>query len=108
MKEIRCGFLTYHPTLAGTADIVRYKGQWMPEALATGGKDKRFSDAELAAEFEAARCDAMVARANGTGTYWTPLGDTWSNNIHDAQDRAMTLLRFATEPHHDEQILENT
>lgn len=62
---------------------------------------KRFTDAELAAEFEAARCDAMMAR--GSGTFWAPLGETWPNDLASASERCSTLLRIATADHYDEQ-----
>ena len=65
-------------------------------------KEKRFTDAELCAEFEASRCDAMVAELEPTGTYWVPLGETWADDLNSAHYRTMTLLRFATLPHFDE------
>lgn len=68
MREVQCGFLTYHPRHADMPNLVRYKGQWMPEALATGMIDKRFTDAELAAEmFRAAAWLGANGRAHATG-----------------------------------------
>lgn len=68
-REVQCGFLTYHPTMTGTTDIVRYKNQWTPEALITGGtNDKRFTDAELTAEmYRAAAWLGAIGRAHATG-----------------------------------------
>ena len=100
--EVQCGFLTYHPRHPDMPNVVRYENQWMPESLATGMNYKRFTDAELAAEFEASRCDAMVAKAAHAPTYWAPLGETWENTYDAATERTMTLLRFALNPHFDE------
>ena len=89
MKEIECGFLTFHPTLAGMGDIVRYKGQWTPESLITGGiNSKRFSDAELMAEYWAA-----YGEANATMTA----------NPRLPFSRRHALRRFANNPNHDDQ-----
>ena len=63
--------------------------------------DKRFSDAELAAEYEAARCDYMIQRA--TGSCWAPLFDTWAMDPESIQKRAQTLLRFASRDHYYEE-----
>ena len=62
--------------------------------------NKRFTEAELCAEFEAARCDWMLT--NATGDYWSPLGDGWSHDQQAVMDRTTTLLRFATADHYDE------
>ena len=62
---------------------------------------KRLTDAELAAEFESARCDYLLSR--DTGTYWAPLGETWPNDHASAGRRASTLLRFASSEHYDEE-----
>ena len=61
---------------------------------------KRFTDAELCAEFESARCDWIMADA--TGDYWSPLGDGWSHDQQSVTDRVMTLLRFASAPNYEE------
>lgn len=66
--------------------------------------DKRFSDAELAAEFEAARCDYLLMQH--TGGVWTPLGETWPMNPQDTGHRVGTLHRFATAPHYYESEIE--
>jgi len=62
---------------------------------------KRFTDAELAAEFEAARCDAMLLQH--TEHVWSPLGETWSMEPDNIRSRAQTLLRFASRPHYFEE-----
>ena len=61
---------------------------------------KRLTDAELAAEFEAARCDYLLSQASGH--FWAPLGETWPSDHKSAGRRTTTLLRFATLPHYDE------
>lgn len=63
---------------------------------------KRLTETQLATEYEASRCDAMVAFASGSDSYWAPLGETWPNTRSAANDRTRTLFRFATNPHHDE------
>jgi len=87
--EVQCGFLTYHPPMPHFPTIVRYKGQWMPEALITHGDHKRFTDAELAAEFHRADTECQIAWIDGEHT--------------DAmQARFDTVERFAMAPHFDE------
>lgn len=61
---------------------------------------KRLTEAELCAEYEAARCDAMIQSA--TGQCWQPLGYTWPMDPESIHNRARTLLRFATHPHYFE------
>lgn len=68
---------------------------------ANRAESKHLTDAELAAEFEAARCDAMILRA--TGACWAPLGETWLMSPDAIRGRAQTLLRFATAPHYYEE-----
>lgn len=63
-------------------------------------KRKRLTNAELAAEYESARCDALLLRH--VGYYWAPLNDTWAPDQESVDKRANTLLRFATLPHYDE------
>ena len=62
--------------------------------------EKRLTDAELAAEFEAARCDYLLSEK--TGHFWAPLGETWPSDHESAGRRASTILRFATADHYDE------
>lgn len=75
-----------------------------PDGLMTAGRSgelpagKHLTDAELAAEFEAARCDYLLIQH--TGSVWTPLGETWLMNPQDAGNRVGTLHRFATAPHY--------
>jgi hypothetical protein len=80
------------------AEIMPYREQWQREAALS--QTKHLTDAELAAEFESCRCDYLIQQA--TGSYWTPLGDTWPNDHESVGRRTSTLLRFATLPHYDE------
>lgn len=61
---------------------------------------KRLTEPELCAEYESARCDALVQYA--TGRCWQPLGYTWPMDPESIYDRAQTLLRFASNPHYSE------
>ena len=61
---------------------------------------KRLTEAELCAEFESARCDAMIQ--SQTGRCWQPLGYTWPMDPESIHGRAQTLLRFAISPHYFE------
>ena len=63
-------------------------------------KEKRLTSVELAAEYESARCDAMLM--HHANYYWAPLGDTWSSEPEAIDRRAQTLLRIARAPHYDE------
>lgn len=63
-------------------------------------RDARLKEAELCAEYESARCDAMIQSA--TGRCWAPLFDTWPMDPESIHNRARTLLRFATHPHYFE------
>lgn len=62
---------------------------------------KRLTEPELAAEFEAARCDYLLSQQSGH--FWAPLGETWPSDHESAGRRTSTLLRFATLPHYDEE-----
>lgn len=84
-----------HPS----ADAYRVGASFTPYAIVA--KDKRLTDAELAAEFEAARCDYLLSHP--TGHFWAPLEETWPRDHASAGRRATTLLRFATLPHYDEE-----
>jgi hypothetical protein len=99
--EIECGFLTYHPPMPHFPTIVRYKGQWMPEALVTHGDHKRFSDAELAAEL----WFAVEGRTNNAANIMS--GNNYKNPyaqkaFQRAIDIAKAAHRFAEAPHFDE------
>jgi hypothetical protein len=76
-----------HPT----ADAYRVGASFTPYAIAA--KDKRFTDAELAAEAWAAQCNRRVRNYDPTqdipGVTWE-----WEHNI---------VARFATLPHYDEE-----
>jgi len=63
---------------------------------------KRFTEAELAAEFHEARADYTEASNHPSGTFWTPLGVNEDNTAATALKRATTFLRFASSPHYDE------
>ena len=68
--------------------------------VAIFAKLKRLTHAELAAEYESARCDALLVQA--TGHYWQSIECTWSQDTEPVYERERTLLRFATLPHYDE------
>jgi len=94
--EVECGFLTYHSPMPHFPTIVRYRGQWMPEALITHGGHKRFSDAELASEHWA-YCylwEHQVADDDGYDG---------GARTREYKRRAMAIERFATAPHYDEE-----
>ena len=61
---------------------------------------KRLTEAELCAEYESARCDAMIQSA--TGQCWSSLFDTWPMDPAAIHNRERTLLRFASRPHYFE------
>jgi hypothetical protein len=94
MKPTQHGFLTHYPT---NGPLIHNGNSWIPEAVVTGGNDKRFTDAELAAEWH--RTASMEFAAIGTPSEYKP----------GAQQRAaiqrMALHRFATHPHYD--VVEN-
>lgn len=83
-----------HPS----ADAYYVGGSYVPYAIVA--RDKRLTDAELAAEFEACRCDYMIQHA--TGSYWAPLGETWPHDQKSVGRRTSALMRFAILPHYDE------
>lgn len=64
--------------------------------------EKRLTEPELAAEYESARCDAMLM--SYADYFWAPLGDTWSSDPATIDRRAQTMLRFATLPHYNEEV----
>jgi len=82
-----------HPT----ADAYRVGGFYSPYALVS--REKRFSDAELAAEFHSARADYGEASKHISLTYWTPLGVNEDATAETALKRATTMLRFEHLPH---------
>lgn len=96
--EVECGFLTYHPRHADMPNVVRYKGQWMPEALATGMNDKRFTDAELMAEYHKLNARRYQRHYNELSS-----GDEYPEASWDEHfDIQNTIYRFALAPHFDE------
>ena len=64
--------------------------------------DKRFTDAELLAEFHCARADYQEASNHPSGTYWTPLGVEEDATAKMALKRSTVMLHFASRPHYDE------
>ena len=98
MSEVQCGFLTYHPRHADMPNVVRYKGQWMPEALATGMISKRFTDAELMAEYHKLNARRYQRQFNEVSSGDDYPEDTWDEHF-DIQN---TVYRFALAPHFDE------
>jgi hypothetical protein len=81
-KPVQCGFLTHYPT---NGPLIHNGNSWIPEAIITGGNNKRFSDAELAAEYYAAFFDLALE--------FTRYGNAEPSQV---------LERFATHPHYDE------
>lgn len=82
------------------ADAYRVRGAYEPCAVVA--TDKRFTDAELCAEFHAARADLLEASIHPSGTYWTPLDVDEDNTKETAMKRATTFLHFAARQHFDE------
>ena len=78
--------------------FLRHKARAILEAAA----DKRFTDAELLAEFHCARADYDAARRHPSRAYWTPLGVDEDATAEMALKRSTTMLHFATRPHYDE------
>jgi hypothetical protein len=94
--EVQCGFLTYHPTMG---DIVRYKNQWTPEALITGGiHPKRFTDAELMAEYHKLDCRLYQRQFNEVCSGDDYTEESWERHA----EMQNTVYRFAEHPHFDE------
>ena len=82
-----------HPT----ADAYRIGGAFTPYAVVA--KDKRFTDAELAAEFH-----AFVMTDHKYPDDPDEYGDAeWEAYSREWQQAERTILRFATLPHYDEQ-----
>ncbi|MFE4229161.1 hypothetical protein ACFRJ8_14880 [Arthrobacter sp. NPDC056886] len=79
------------------ADAYRVGGFYSPYALVS--QDKRFTNAELAAEFHSARADYIEASNHESLTYWTPLGVEEDATAVTASKRATTMLRFEHLPH---------
>lgn len=97
--EIECGFLTYHPRMPNFPNIVRHKGQWMPEALITRGEHKRFSDAELMSEYHKANSRRYQRQYNEASA-----GDDYTDENWDEHfNMQNALYRFAEHPHFDEE-----
>lgn len=86
-----------HPSAPDTYYI---DGAWAPAAITA--VEKRFSEAELLAEFHSARADYAEAKRHPSGTYWTPLDVEEDNTAEMATKRATTFLHFASRPHHDD------
>jgi hypothetical protein len=85
--------LTVYPCHPSAPDTYYINGAWAPAAVTA--VEKRFSDAELAAEAWAAQCNRRVRNYDPTqdipGVTWE-----WEHNI---------MARFATLDHHDEDPL---
>lgn len=82
-----------HPTL----DAYRVGPSYTPYAIVA--KDKRFTDAELMAEFHSARADYQEASKHISLTYWTPLGVEEDATAEMAMKRSVLMLHFAIRPH---------
>lgn len=82
------------------ADAYRVGAAYEPYSIVA--TEKRFTTAELMAEFHAARADLNEALTHPSGTYWTPLDVDEDNTKETAMKRATTFLHFASRNHHDE------
>lgn len=80
-----------HPDM----DAYRVDGAYQPYAIV--GRDKRFSDAELAAEYWllSSRRERMLAYDDG------PNSET-RKMAHQDRERMNTIHRMITQPHYDE------
>ena len=77
-------------------DAYRVGGFYSPYALVS--TDKRFSDAELAAEFHFSRLDSRVRMARVDNC---PGSETLFDHYERGLEQEWTLERFATLPHFD-------
>ena len=82
-----------HPT----ADAYRVGGFYSPYCLVA--TDKRFTDAELAAEFHFARLDSRV---RGARQQYSPSDVNWHHYLKGL-DQEAAFERFATRDHFDEE-----
>jgi hypothetical protein len=78
-------------------DAYRVGGAYQPYAVVA--VDKRFSDAELMAEFHSARADYGEASKHISLTYWTPLDVEEDATAEMAIKRSVFMLHFALRPH---------
>ena len=89
--------LTVFPRHPSAPDTYYINGAWAPAAITA--VEKRFTDAELAAEYWRTSTDAAYITE---GITWKDMCDGWSANEDDALERYGTLHRFATLPQHDD------
>lgn len=94
--------LTIYPPVDDSPSWPEYRN-WFRGRMAErdAAEAKRFTEAELCAEFEAARCDLMIL--THTGNYWSSPFETCPTNESAVRNRADTMLRFATSPHYFEE-----
>lgn len=84
-----------HPT----ADAYYVGGSYTPYAIV--GRNKRFTDAELAAEYWRSREDrAYIVE----GITWEAMCDEWPTREADALSREYILDQFASRPHYDKNM----
>jgi len=95
-KPLKLAIYEKHP--AAPSPVYRVGGSFTPYAIVA--KDKRFTDAELAAEFQFSRLSSRVrfARTQNYPTDMT-LFDHYEKGLYEE----WTLERFATLPHYDEE-----
>lgn len=78
-------------------DAYRFGPSFTPYAIVV--KEKRLTDAELAAEYQRICHEFDIAKCGLEYDHWP--GMAW--DADDIGDRHDILYRFATLPHHDEQ-----
>ncbi|MDQ5860672.1 MAG: hypothetical protein M3536_00215 [Actinomycetota bacterium] len=91
------GALTAYPKHPAADDVYYITGAWAPSCITA--KEKRFTDAELAAEYwrKAGEFDAC-AEGYSTG------GDGYNFESEEIEsERTTTLYRFHSLPHYDEE-----
>ncbi len=96
VNEAADGALTVHPRHPTADDVYFIGGAWAPAAITA--QDKRFSDAELAAEYWllSSRRERMLGYDDG------PESET-RKQAHRDRERMNVVQRFATLPHFDQE-----
>jgi hypothetical protein len=81
------------------ADAYALNGGTVYTPYAIVAVEKRFTDAELMAEFHSARAAHQEASKHISLTYWTPLGVEEDATAEMAMKRSVFMLHFAIRPH---------